>query len=428
MGRLLYEYRLVPVRKIRLKRLQQMLLKSPYYQNVLGESMDLSAAPLMNKSLFMQHFKEINTLGLDKEPCMELALKAENTRDFSPTIQGISVGLSTGTSGNRGLFLVSPKERAIWVATILDRVIGFSLRKRKVAFFLRANNNLYQSTQSKLLQFNFFDILMPIENHVKKLKELQPDIIVAQPSVLYMIAEAIQQNQLNLSPRKVISVAEVLTPEDRKYFENAFQQPIHQVYQCTEGFLAATCKMGTLHFNEDFIQIEKKYIDAERTKFHPVITDLLRTSQPVVRFELNDIINEKQSCACGSRMMAIESIEGRSDDLLIFTNRYGNSIQIFPDLFRRIIVLSDERISDYCLIQTAPKLLQLYIKSTSTKSVELAKMNILNALLEHGIEDVSIEELESFPTMAGTKKRRVRNDTTKTNKDSSIRQIFAGKN
>lgn len=415
MGRLLYECRLVPVRKFRLKRLQQMLLKSPYYQNILGKSMHLSNAPLMNKSLFMQHFNEINTLGLDKEQCMELALKAENSRDFSPTIQGISVGLSTGTSGNRGLFLVSPKERAIWVATILDRVIGFSLRKRKVAFFLRANNNLYQSTQSKLLQFSFFDILMPIENHLKKLKELQPDIIVAQPSVLYIIAGAIQQNQLNLSPQKVISVAEVLTPEDRKYFENVFQQPIHQVYQCTEGFLAATCKMGTLHFNEDFIQIEKKYIDAARTKFHPVITDLLRTSQPIVRYELNDIINEKKSCACGSRMMAIESIEGRSDDLLIFTNKYGKSIQIFPDLFRKLIVLADEKISDYCLIQSEPKLLQLYIKSTSSKSVELAKMNIFNALLEHGIEEVSIQELESLPTKSGTKKRRVRNETSKTN-------------
>jgi putative adenylate-forming enzyme len=368
----------------------------------------------MNKSLFMLHFNEINTLDLELDECMDVAIKAENTRDFSPMIQGISVGLSTGTSGNRGLFLVSPKERAVWVACILDRVIGFSLRKRKVAFFLRANNNLYQSSQSKLLQFSFFDILLPIEEHIEKLKTLQPDIIVAQPSMLSFIAEAIEQGKLSLSPSKVISIAEVLSPEDKTYFEKIFHQPIHQVYQCTEGFLAATCKYGTLHFNEDFILIEKKYLDDDKSKCHPIITDLLRASQPVVRYELNDIITEKKHCVCGSRMMAIESIEGRSDDVLIFSSNNKQIIRLFPDLFRKIIVLADEEITDYCLIQKEPKLLQLYIKSRHLNAFDQAKNAILKTLNTYGISEVTILEINNPPHRPGTKKRRVRNEIPKT--------------
>ena len=129
-------------------------------------------------------------------------------------------------------------------------------------------------------------------------------------------------------PTKVISVAEVLEPQDKLYLEQLFQQTIHQVYQCTEGFLAATCEKGVLHFNEDFILIEKKYIDKEKRRFHPIITDLLRTTQPVIRYELDDIIIEKKQCACGSPFMAIEQIEGRSDDILKFINKEGKLVQV----------------------------------------------------------------------------------------------------
>lgn len=405
----------MPIQKQRLQRLRRALKKSPFYHQMLNTSVDISNAPLMNKALFMQYFNQINTLGLDLKQSMEVALKAETTRNFSPMINQISVGLSTGTSGNRGLFVVSIRERAIWVATILDRVIGFSLRKRKVAFFLRANNNLYNSTHSKLLQFTFFDIFLPMDMHLKSLEKLQPDIIVAQPSVLSIIAEAIQQQTLLLTPKKIISVAEVLTPEDKKYFEEVFKLPIHQVYQCTEGFLAATCKEGTLHFNEDYLIIEKHYLNAEKTKFHPIITDLLRTSQPVIRYELNDIITIQNGCKCGSRMLAIASIEGRSDDMLIFTNNQHQEVKLFPDWFRKTIVLSDENISDYCLIQTNPKMLKLYIKSKYSTSYDLASKAILKSLKEYGISEIIIEKTNNISDNLGIKKRRIRNEISKAN-------------
>ena len=42
-----------------------------------------------------------------------------------------------------------------------------------------------------------------------------------------------------------------------------------------------------LHLNEDIIFVEKQYLDGRR--FYPVITDFKRTSQPVYRYQLNDI-------------------------------------------------------------------------------------------------------------------------------------------
>ncbi|TVQ18077.1 MAG: hypothetical protein EA361_01785, partial [Bacteroidetes bacterium] len=111
----LYQNKLSDIPKIRFRSLIRHLKDSPYYRSLLKPNPVLGHFPLMDKQTFMQHFNAINTCGLKLDECMEVAQKAEQSRDFSPMIKGISVGLSTGTSGNRGVFLVSEKERAVWV-------------------------------------------------------------------------------------------------------------------------------------------------------------------------------------------------------------------------------------------------------------------------------------------------------------------------
>ena len=219
---------------------------------------------------------------------MEVAVKSEESRDFNPTIGGITVGLSSGTSGNRGLFLASDRERAIWVAAVLQRILGWSFRKRKIAFFLRANNNLYGSVQSRFIALRFFDLLDPLEDHLVRIDSKKPDVVVGQPSLLVRLAEAQIHKTIDIAPSKVISVAEVLSKEDESLVQSAFGIRVDQVNQCTEGLFGQTCSHGTLHLNEDWLLIEKDWLDDKR--FVPIITDLRRESQPVVRYRMNDIL------------------------------------------------------------------------------------------------------------------------------------------
>lgn len=398
-----------------IKKLIQHCSTSLFYKDFSQKKNSFVSFPVINKAIFMANFDTINTVNIKLEEALAVAVKSEENRDFSPTIKGITVGLSSGTSGNRGVFLASEKERAYWVALVLDRVLGFSLKKRSIAFFLRANSNLYDSVKSKLLAFHFFDLLNPLEKHIERLNTLQPTILVAQPSMLLELANAIEANKLDIKPTKVISVAEVLTPEDKAYLSSVFEQTIHQVYQCTEGFLASSCEHGTLHFNEDFLIIEQKYIDEEQIRFHPVITDLKRRSQPIIRYELNDIIQEKTSCLCGSKFLAIDAIEGRSDDILIFKNIDNQEVKIFPDFFRRAIILSDEQISDYALIQTEPNHLMLYIKSQQEESFQLACEAIQDLLKKNNIFGVEIIQTNHNHTLKDQKLRRIKNDVRKTN-------------
>ncbi|MCV5223348.1 CoF synthetase, partial [Escherichia coli] len=60
----------------------------------------------MNKQTMMENLSELNTKGLDAEQLMQQALDAEQSRNFAASKVGdVTVGLSSGTSGMRGLFL-----------------------------------------------------------------------------------------------------------------------------------------------------------------------------------------------------------------------------------------------------------------------------------------------------------------------------------
>lgn len=349
------------------KHLEWVLPRSEFYRNTIDQSR-WRQSPLIDKAIMMEHFESINTVGIKKGEALDVAFKSEETRDFIPTINNISVGLSSGTSGNRGLFLVSPQERYAWAGALLAKCLPESILKpQKIALLLRANNNLYTTLQSQRIQFRFFDLLDPLEKTMQALKEFQPDIIAAPPSILLFLKD--------LRPKKIVSIAEVLDPLDEKILEERFNRPIHQIYQCTEGFLGTTCEKGTLHLNEDIAVIQKEYIDGHARKFIPIITDFSRYSQPIIRYRLNDILTETASpCSCGSPMTALESIEGRCDDIFYLKSIDGDSlIPIIPDFIRRAIISSSPAISEYRAVQTTFELIKISFNCAEPQRVDIEK-------------------------------------------------------
>ena len=391
------------------RRWRKNLRNSPFYKPYSNKT--LGEFPIIKKSDFMEHFNEINTAGIQKDQAFEIAVQAERDRTFTSEIDDISVGLSTGTSGNRGIFLTNSVERAMWVGAILDRVIGFSLKKRKVAFFLRANNKLYESTSSRLLDFHFFDLIEPLDILVEQLKKLNADLLIGPPSVLVKIAQKYGEESSHF--KKVICVAEVLEEDQKAYLESIFKTTVDQVYQCTEGFLAYTCKHGKLHFNEDFIKIEKNYIDKGKKRFNPIITDYLRKSQPVVRYLLDDIIQESDSCSCGHHSTCIEKIEGRQDDIFTFFKN-GKEILIYPDFIRRAITQVSESILNYQVTLLDDRKVGFSIDGTDENpAIEEKVKNALQQLFQNaGLFDVNVSHTD-FNMDQLKKFKRINNENSK---------------
>jgi len=349
---------------------------SKFYQRFYSNysSINWQHLPLLNKKILMANFNSLNTAGIDLTVAYNVAIQAENSRDFSPCIGNHTVGLSSGTSGNRGLFLVNDKERLAWAGTILAKMLPqHKLSKQRIAFFLRANSNIYTSLSSKMINFQFYDLLVELNVHIEKLNYFQPSILVAPPSMLRLLARAKKEKLLSINPIKIIAVAEVLEPLDKMFIEKEFQQMVHQIYQATEGLLAVTCQYGTLHLNEDIILVEKEYLNAEKTKFVPIITDLYRTSQPIIRYRLNDILSErKDPCPCKSIFTAIEQIDGRCDDLFYFPALETQHLKpIFPDFIRHAIIAGSDNIEEYMVFQHSHTKLQINLSCNSECADEI---------------------------------------------------------
>ena len=174
-------------------------------------------------------------------------------------------------------------------------------------------STLYDAIGALRLKFRFFDQARPWEEMAADLRSFDPTILIAPASALRLLADA----RGTLQPRRVISVAEVLDDLDRGHIERGFSLPVEQIYQATEGLLGMSCERGTVHLNEPYVLIEPDWQDAERTRFIPLVTDLWRRTQPVIRYRLNDVLQaRREPCACGRAATALAAIEGRSDDVL----------------------------------------------------------------------------------------------------------------
>ncbi len=342
----------------------QTVAKMPFYQGFFDQNgVVASSLPVLSKLDFLAHFSDLNRLGLPLATAQSLALQCENARDFKPTLAGgVTVGLSSGTSGCRGVFLVSPTERVLWAGTLLARVLlTRSLRqlltpwapKLRVAFFLRANSNLYTTVDSHRLHFLFFDLLHTWQSHLTGLQQFQPHIVIAPASVLHALALAQQQGFLMVEPYQVISVAEVLEPDDEELIRQAWSLPVAQVYQCTEGFLGYTCSAGGLHLNEEMVHVEPEWLDDAQTHFIPRITDFTRQTQVFVRYRLDDVLHvDDRPCSCGRVTRRLRAIAGRHDDTLLLFAQDGSGLRpIFPDVLRRAMLMAQHGFEDYVIEQ-----------------------------------------------------------------------------
>jgi putative adenylate-forming enzyme len=371
--------------------------------------------PTVDKSLMMANFSEFNTLGIARETAFEVALRAERDRDFSPTLHGCTVGLSSGTSGHRGLFLVSPLEQASWAGVILARALPrFRVDGERIAFFLRSNSNLYEQVgRGRWMQFRYFDLMNPLEDSVNSLNTFQPTILVAPPSMLEMLAQERLAGKLKINPNPLISVAEVLEPQDRDRLENVFQAPVRQIYQATEGLLGISCSHNSLHLQEDIVAVQLEPVSGSESRFTPIITDLWRRTQPIVRYRLNDILTlEHKPCACGSSWRVIQQIEGRSDDVLEFELVSGGLRSFFPDTIRRTILLASPQILEYEAVQEQPGQLRVHLEiepGFETNVKASVKTSLTQTLEQYGCPPAKLEVVLGMPArIPNVKRRRIR--------------------
>ncbi|MEJ5306786.1 MAG: F390 synthetase-related protein [candidate division WOR-3 bacterium] len=361
---------------------------------------DFKKLPIINKKIMMDNLTAYNTLGLKKEEIINFCCEVEKSRDFSRRFKGLNIGMSSGTSGNKGVEIVTPREEMYMKAAFLARFDFPENQKMRIAFILRVSAPAFNFN---ILghSFSYISQLDSIENICRKLENINPNIISAPPSMLKLIAKHVKNGLYKIKPKRVISYAEILYPDVKIFLKEVFNCPIHEIYKATEGPIGITCEKENLHINEDLVYVETLNKDFSETPAGQqceklIITDLHKRAQPIIRYNLNDVITiSPKRCSCGSNFRVIESIVGRNDHLFYGEKSDREGLQfISPDYISRAIITSSEKIEEYQVFQKNPKKLFIKIELKENEKDESFEKENLVISIKKVFKDYGCKEPE----------------------------------
>lgn len=303
----------VAARQARLWRaMAPVVARTPAVARLAGQALD--RFPVMSPREVRDGFDTWNTLGLTRGAAEAAAREAEagGSGEVRP---GIDAGFSSGSSGAPGLFVSSRAERAAYLGHLIARLLTAPalFQGRRVALCLRANASLYSDVGGAgRYRFLHLGLDMPGEARLERLGVFAPDLLIAPAHVLADLARRVEDGA-PWRPIRLFWGAEPMGETERDWIEAVLGARPQPIYQATEGFLGAPCRHGTLHLNEDVLIVERDPV-AGTNRFAPVITDLRRASQPMIRVRVADLL-EPAACGCGSPLSAVRPVEGRVSDL-----------------------------------------------------------------------------------------------------------------
>jgi len=357
----------------------------------------LDELPVTDKALLMSQFERFNIGGVSARDGWAAA-------SADGRLGNLTIGASTGTSGNRGLFIISEAEKYRWLGAILAKAVPDLLwRRQRVAVILPQNTGLYDSARkSRRIDLRFFDLTLGPEHWRKALEDFAPTVIIAPPKMLRHFAAA----GFRLKPLRVFSAAETLDPVDRPVIETFFGRPLDQIYMATEGLFAVTCRQGGLHLAEDSVFFEFEPVGDGLVT--PLVTAFRRQTQIMARYRMNDLLRLSEApCRCGSPLRTVDEIVGRMDDVFRLASVHG-PILVTPDILRNAVLKADRRIDDFRLIQTAPDTVELRLAPNLADDAAAAALLAVRALLALRQATVSVDLVRApLPLETARKLRRV---------------------
>ncbi len=281
---------------------------SPFYHRFRGKM--LESLPIIDRKTITDNFDIINTVGISREDAISLAEESERDISLSDRLNNIRIRFNYGKTNDKDFFIEEEKETEKKIGFVLAEFLENGVTaKYNVAFFTDTDSGICGSMSFGNIKLLFLNADSDMSTNMDKLRSFFADVIIAPASVLLNIAEEKKEGRLEINPETIVAVTKILKKEDEEVLRDVFGiAVIHQLYQCEEGYLASTCRFGTLHLNEDMVYIEKEYVDKRR--FIPIVTDFEKNALPVIRCRLNHVFYEKEyDCPCGCVFTALEKNE-----------------------------------------------------------------------------------------------------------------------
>lgn len=257
----------------------------------------------------------------------------------------------------------------------------------------------------------YLDINLPLAEWVRQLREFKPNIVIGYPSAMKIMAELMEQGQVDVKLVRVISCGEPLGRSLRTFLENQFHTPIVNIYGASESLalgVEVDPKDGMILFDD------LNLVEVENGKMY--LTCLYNFAQPLIRYQLSDNLTLKQPEEGGScAFTKAVGLLGRNEDLLWFEDGAGNREFLHPLAIEGFCI---EGLVDYQFRQVGKDTFEMLAEISDTASEDEIRGEMLRQmkaiLNEKGLKFVQfyvrfVDEIRPNPR-TGKKQLIVGND------------------
>lgn len=162
-----------------------------------------------------------------------------------------------------------------------------------------------------------------IMNYLQTMRSLQPMILYGYPTALYRVARFCEEKGIDpglKALKGIVATAEVLYDHEREKISKVFQRSVINEYGCRDGgYIAQECPAGNMHIAMEHVYVEFIPIDnSSEGATEVTVTNLDGYGMPFIRYRVGDIASKKEdNCPCGRGLALIQSVKGRSNDMLV---------------------------------------------------------------------------------------------------------------
>jgi phenylacetate-CoA ligase len=312
---------------------------------------------------------------LARLPLIDGRTHRQDPARFRSTSAGLGPGLCLTSSGTMGhtkefchdrrallLSLAHGQRQRHVLAHFIGRGAGYRelslLRDGAVGARIRAfyEKQLWTPRRVDLTRLALTPGELPFADEVARINAFRPDVVIGYGSYLGAFYRAMGMRGVAFHrPRVMVYGADGMPDTDRAYIETHLGIPVVSLYQSTESLrIGFQCERREgLHLSLDAVAV--RLVDDAGHDVGPgeagqvVISNLINRGTVLLNYRLGDMaVRGRTPCACGRTLPLLESLVGRTDDLIhLDDGRTMHALQLLPRLRRasdveRLQVIQEE--------------------------------------------------------------------------------------
>lgn len=369
----------------------------------------LQDLPLTDKRLMMDNFDDWVT-----DPRLRLAeIEQQITQDPEDQyyLGEYRIVATSGSSGLRGIFIYDRPEWQVVIAAALRwaGMFGVSpvalgtkkLASVKAAKATHATSRLGQSMELGMPNLLMLDATKSLDELIDELNAFQPKLFMGYASLIGLLAIAQIEGRLNIKPDMVACFSEMLGPDRVARAQQAWGlTPFNHYGAAEQVMIAADCDrhMGLHHFSDmslvEIVDETGQTVQPGAPGYKILLTNLHRYVQPVIRYEITDLVTENPAlCHCGRPFPLFSEIGGRTEDIFTLPAARGEKVSISPLLITTCMI-EEADVAEYQYHVTQNRLhVRIVARSGVSKGqIEASvRRSLENALRVQGACDFQID-------------------------------------